>query len=100
MIEYYVHDDSVCLVRHYATVKDLTAMINELRPIAVENMNKAGAAHAVYAVKKYDTATGDMLRVDLYSPPVLLNDDDFYSRTEAETKENPNCIILAIHAHK
>ena len=100
MIEYFVHDESVYLVRHYATVKDLTAMINELRPIAVEDMSKAGAAHAVYAVKKYDAATGALARVDLYAPPVLLNDDDFYSRTDAEAKENPGCIILAVHAHK
>ena len=99
MIEYFVHDESVYLVRHYATAKALTAMINELRPVAVEDMNKAGAAHAVYAVKKYDTGTGALSSVDLYAPPVLLNDDDFYSRTDAEAKENPGCIILAVHAN-
>ena len=100
MIEYFVYDESRYLIRHYATVNELIAMINELRPIAVENMNKAGAAHAVYAVKKYDAATGAMSRVDLYAPPVLLDDDDFYSRTDVETKDNPGCIILAVHAHK
>lgn len=99
-ITYYVHNGSVYIFPHYATVKELTAMINELREADVEAMNKDGAAHAVYGVKKYDPETGKLSRVDLYAPAVLLDDADFYSRTDAEAKENPGCIILASHAHK
>ncbi len=99
-ITYYVHNGSIYLFPHYATMKELTAMINELRAAAVEDMNKDGAAHAVYAVKKYDGEDGTLSRVDLYAPAVVLDDDDFYSRTDAEAKEHPGCIILALHAMK
>ena len=67
---------------------------------AVEAMKEAGVAHAVYAVKKYDPESGALSQVDMYAPAVLLDDNDFYSRTDAEAKANPGCIILASHAKK
>lgn len=99
-VTYYVHDSSVYLVPHYALPKELPGIINECREAAVEAMKEAGAAHAVYGVKKYDSETGALSRVDLYAPAVLLDDAEFYSRTDAEAKENPGCIILASHAKK
>lgn len=66
----------------------------------MEAMKEAGVAHAVYAVKKYDPESGALSQVDMYAPAVLLDDNDFYSRTDAEAKANPGCIILASHAKK
>lgn len=99
-VTYYVHDSSVFLTPHYALPKELPGIINGCREAAVEAMKQAGAAHAVYGVKKYDQETGALSRVDLYAPAVLLDDAEFYSRTDAEAKEFPGCIILASHAHK
>lgn len=99
-ITYYVHDSSVYLVPHYAIPAELPGIINGCRDAAAEAMKETGAANAVYAVKKYDPETGALSRVDLYAPAVLLDDAEFYSRTDAETKANPGCIILAYHAHK
>ena len=99
-ITYYVHDSSVFLVPHYALPKELPGIINGCREAAVEAMKQAGAAHAVYGVKKYDPETGTLSLVDLYAPAVLLDDVEFYSRTDAEAKEFPGCIILASHTHK
>ena len=88
-IKYFVHDSSIYLVPHYA-----------LPEAAVEAMKEAGVAHAVYAVKKYDPESGALSQVDMYAPAVLLDDNDFYSRTDAEAKANPGYIILASHAKK
>ena len=99
-IKYFVHDGSVYLIPHYALPAELPGIINGLREAAVEAMKEAGAAHAVYAVKKYDPESGALSRVDMYAPAVLLDDNDFYSRTDAEAKANPGCISLASHAKK
>ena len=99
-ITYYVHDGAVYLVPHYALPAEIPGIINECREAAVEAMKKAEAAHAVYAVKKYGGEDGALSRVDLYVPAVLLDDDDFYERTDAEAKEHPGCLILALHAMK
>ena len=107
-IKYFVHDSSIYLVPHYALPAELPGIINKLREAAeskrreaaVEAMKEAGVAHAVYAVKKYDPESGALSQVDMYAPAVLLDDNDFYSRTDAEAKANPGCIILASHAKK
>lgn len=100
MIRYYFHDGGMFIVPHYAGASDLQQMIDLARTAAVEAMNKAGAAHAVYAVKRYDKETGQLTEADIYAPAVILDDDEFYKRTDAEAKEHPGCYILAAHAHK
>lgn len=100
MIRYFYHDGSLYLVPHYTNASDLAAMINLARQAAVEAMAEAGAAHAVYAVKRYHPETGDLCEAEIYCPAVVLDDANFYKRTEAETKEHPGCYILAAHAHK
>ena len=57
-ITYYVHDSSVYLVPHYALPAELPSIINECRKVAVADMKEAGAAHAVYGVKKYESEAG------------------------------------------
>lgn len=99
-ITYYVHDSGVYLVPHYALPAELPSIINECREAAVADMKEAGAAHAVYAVKKYEPEAGGLSRVDLYMPAVLLDDDEFYIRTDAEAITHPGCLILASHAKK
>ena len=100
MIKYFLHDGSVYIVPHYAGATDLHQMIELARRAAVEAMTQACAAHAVYAVKHYDKETGLLCEADIYCPAVVLDDDEFYKRTEAEVKKHPGCYILAAHAHK
>lgn len=100
MIRYFYHDGGTYIVPHYAGATELHQMIELARQAAVEAMNAASAAHAVYAVKHYDRETGAMAEADIYCPAVVLDDDEFYKRTEAEAKEHPGCYILAAHAHK
>lgn len=59
----------------------------------------ASAAHAVYAVKVYGP-DGDLDHVDVYDPPVLLDDQEFDRRTAAEYEAHPGCVIYASHAHE
>ena len=99
MIRYFFHDGSLFVYPHYAGATDLQQMIDLARAAAVEAMTKAGAAHAVYAVKRYDKETGLLCEADIYCPAVVLDDDEFYKRTDAEAKEHPGCYILAAHAH-
>ncbi len=67
------------------------------RKLARDAMAAADTSHAVYAVKQY-AENGDIDLIDFYNPPVCLNDQDFYARTEAEVKEHPSCLIYAVHA--
>ncbi len=99
-VTYFVHDGGMYVLPHNALLREIPGMINECREAAVEAMKQAKAAHAVYAVKKYDPEAGTLAEVDLYAPAVLLNDDDFYSRTDAQAKEHPGSLILALHAMK
>lgn len=97
-VKYFVHDGSVYVIPHDALLQEIPGMINECREAAVEAMKQTGAAHAVYAVKKYAPETRALAEVDFYMPAVLLDDDEFYKRTDAESKAHPGCMILASHA--
>ncbi len=97
-VKYFWHDGGTYVIPHNALLREIPGMINECREAAVEAIKQAGAAHAVYAVKKYAPETGALAEVDFYAPAVLLDDAEFYKRTGAEAKENPGCIILASHA--
>lgn len=61
-------------------------------------MTEAGAAHAVFGVKHYDPETGALLGADIYAPAVLLDEDEFTERTDAQVQKSPGCLILALHA--
>lgn len=98
-IKYYVHNDLPYITAHYMALPNLPAALDEMRKLAQEAMDKAGAAHAVYAVKIY-TETNEIEQIDFYYPPICLNDADFYERTQAEAKDHPGCLIYAVHAHK
>jgi hypothetical protein len=98
-IMYFVHDTSRYTVPHYMALSQLPAELREMEKLARESMDKAGTAHAVYAVKKY-TADDEIEEVDFYIPPVCLDDEDFYKRTDAEVKKHPGCLIYAVHARK
>lgn len=50
-ITYYVHNGSIYLFPHYATMKELTAMINELRAAAVEDIRSAIIAYFTTSFK-------------------------------------------------
>lgn len=95
-IKYYVHGPFVYISPHYMWNSQLPGELDEMRKLAVEAMNKAGTSHAVYAVKYYDE-DGEIEKVDFYNPPVCLNDSDFYERTDSVSKDNPGCIIYAVH---
>lgn len=95
-IMYFVHGESIYTFPHYMTLAQLPSELSALEKLAREAMYKAGASHAVYAVKKY-TEDGEVNRVDFYNPPVCLDDEEFYKRTDAEVKKNPNCLIYAVH---
>ena len=99
-IRYFFHDGGMYIVPHYTNASDLASMISLAREAAHRDMKEIGADHAVYGVKHYDPETGLVSQVDMYAPAVLLDDNDFYSRTDAEAKANPGCIILASHAKK
>lgn len=98
-IKYFVHDNSIYTYPHYAPLANICSMLRELEQVARQSVAASGAAHAVYAVKKYD-ADGEISAVDFYCPPVCLVDKDFYERTDAEMAKNPGCLIYATHAHK
>lgn len=97
MIKYYVHGPSVYVVPHWRNTKDFVRELTEYGRAARRSMEAAGARHAVYAVKVYDQA-GGLDHVDVYDPPVLLDDQEFDRRTAAEYEKHPGCVIYAAHA--
>lgn len=99
-IRYFFHDGGTYIVPHYTNASDLATMINMAREAAHRDMVQAGADHAVYGVKRYDPETGSLSEADIYAPAVLLNDDEFTERTDAEVEKYPGCLILALHAMK
>lgn len=96
-VKYFVHSNSPHIFPRYMMMNQLAVELAEMQKLARDAMQKSGASHSVYAVKRY-AESGDIDRVDLYNPPVCLNDKDFYERTEAEAKEHPGCLIYAVHA--
>lgn len=99
-IKYFVHDGSFYLVPQYATAAGLATLLDKARRLAHLAMAESGADHAVYGVKHYDQETGNVVKADIYVPAVLLNEDEFTRRTEAQMQLSPNCYILALHAKK
>ena len=99
MIKYYVHGPSVYVVPQYRNRKDFVRELTEYGREASKAREAAGAARAVYAVKVYGP-DGDLDHVDVYDPPVLLDDQEFDRRTAAEYEAHPGCVIYASHAHE
>lgn len=97
-IQYFVHDGGRYIVPHYTNASVLGEMLSLAREAAYRDLTESGAAHAVYGVKHYDPETGILARADIYSPAVLLGDNDFFERTDAEAKKSNGCLILALHA--
>lgn len=52
-------------------------------------MTESGAAHAIFGVKHYDPETGALLEADIYAPAVLLDEDEFTERTDAQVQKSP-----------
>ena len=96
----FLHNGRMYIEPFFTNARELQSMIGQCREAAVKAMREAGAAHAVYGVKKYDQETGALSEADLYCPAVLLDDDEFYARTDAEAIKYPGCLILALHAMK
>ncbi len=96
-VKYFVRGNSPYIAPHYMALSELPAELREGEKLAHEAMREAGTAHAVYAVKKY-AEDGAIEQVDFYNPPVCLDDDEFYKRTDAEAQEHHGCLIYAVHA--
>lgn len=99
MIKYYVRSDSTYVFPQYS---DYHSFIRELMDVARQasaDRNEAGAAHAVYAVKIYGE-DGALDHVNIYSPAVLMTEQEFEERTAAEYKAHPGCVIYASHAYE
>lgn len=96
----FLHDGEMYIQPFFTNARELQSLVGQCREAAFKAMNEAGAAHAVYGVKKYDPETGALSEADLYCPAVLLDDAEFDSRTDAEAVKYPGCLILALHAMK
>ena len=94
----FMHDGRTFIEPVFASAKELQVWLSACRIEASKAMKESGAAHAVYGVNRYDPKTGDLSEADLYLPAVLLDDAEFYSRTDEEYKKYPGCLILALHA--
>lgn len=97
MIKIWYHDGATLLVPHYTTPKELSQIFSEAGYMALKAMKEKGAAHAIYGTRSYDRNTGALLEVDVYFPPVLLDEKEFYKRVEAHLAEHLGDLILAHH---
>lgn len=97
-IRYFFHDGSTYIVPHYTNAAALAEMLNLAREAAYQAMTESGSAHAVYGVKHYDPETGVLSEADIYAPAVLLDEDQFTERTDAQAQKSPGCLIHALHA--
>ena len=99
-IKYLIHDGSTYLDTHYTNAANLASMLDNVRRSAYLDMVESNADHAIYGVKHYDPKTGDVVKADIYTPAVLLNEAEFTKRTDAQMRQSPGCYILALHARK
>lgn len=99
MIKYFVHGASVYIVPQYRNYRDFIRELTEYGWRAGRIREEADADHAVYAVKVYGE-NGELDHVDVYDPPVLLDDREFERRTAAEYEAHPGCVIYASHKHE
>lgn len=99
-IKYFIHDGSTYLVPHYTNASGLASMLDEVRRAAYQDMAKSNADHAIYGVKHYDPKTGDVVKADIYTPAILLDEAEFTKRTDAQMQKSPGCYILALHAKR
>jgi hypothetical protein len=99
MIKYYIHGGSVYIFPQYSDNRSFIKELMEVARQASAAREEAGATHAVYAVKIYGE-DGALDHVDVYTPPVLMTDQEFEERTAAEYKAHPGCVIYASHAHE
>ena len=97
-MKYFFHDGSLFVPQHETSASGLAEMIDLARTAAVDDMKKAGARHAIFAVKHYDQETGELCEADIYCPAVVLDDAEFQHRTDDQMQDSPGCYILAVHA--
>lgn len=99
MIKYFVHGGGIYTVPQYRNYRDFIRELMEYGREASRAREEAGADHAVYAVKVYGQ-DGDLDHVDVYDPPVLLDNREFEERTAAEYEKHHGCVIYASHKHE
>lgn len=97
MIKVWYHDGATYLTPSYATPKELAELFSNAGHAALTAMKEAGAAHAIYGTRSYDRETGKLFEANVYAPAVLLDDAEFYKRTEEHLKDHPGDLILAHH---
>lgn len=82
-----------------ATIEEINSMIriNEDRARKkLQTLNPGDCKHAVYAMKTYEDE--NLKDVRIYEDVVLLDDDEFYKRTdEAWNNHDGGVLIYALH---
>lgn len=99
-IQYFIHDGSTFLASCYTNAANLASMLDEARRAAYLDMVESNANHAIYGVKHYDPKTGAVVKADIYTPAILLDEAEFTKRTDAQMQKSPDCYILALHARR
>lgn len=97
MIKVWIHDGATYLTPSYYTPRELSELFSQAGHAARNAMKEAGAAHAIYGTRSYDRETGALQEADVYAPAVLLDEEEFFKRTDAHMSEHPGDIILAHH---
>lgn len=80
-------------------IKEAFELVSQYHVAALDMMKHDNADHAIYAVRYFNKG-GDLYALHLYRTPVLLDDSEFYKRTEEYGKAHPTALINAIHNHR
>ena len=97
MIEYTIHEQSPYIQPHYSDDQGtIENFLNLARSAAIDALESSKAKHAIYGVKFYDEHFL-LCKADIYCPAILLDDNEFAKRTDAQFRDSPNCYILAVH---
>ena len=93
MIKAFIHDGRILLTPHYLdSLKDVEKYVKDWKTAVFPTAKSINADHFIYAVKKYDDDSGEMIELHLHQTP--LDDGEFLKRTKNITGD---CFVGAWH---
>lgn len=72
--------------------------VTDLQAEAKAEMDRAGKTHAIYMCVHPVLGSTEIDHIDLYAPPVVLDDSEYAERIVAQKLKCPDCQVYSVHA--
>lgn len=99
MINYNIHWKDHIEYHKSEDQGSVEQLLTLARNVAVDALKKSNKSHAIYGIKYYDPVYRIPKIVDIYNPAILLDDEEFTERVDAQHKYFPDSHIVAAHSN-